>query len=174
MKYNAPIQQKQLEREVLLHRIANRIRQSLELKEILSTTTAEVRSVLGTDRVMVYRFNPDGSGKVIAESIHEQRLPSLLGLNFPADDIPAQARERFVLWRVRSIVDRQAGTIGWSPLVSGGSDGSQLGGWENATRQPIDYRPIDSCHLQYLHAMGVVSSLVVPISLESELAMGTA
>ncbi|MGB7275468.1 MAG: GAF domain-containing protein [Geitlerinemataceae cyanobacterium] len=172
MKYNAPIQQKQLEREVLLHRIANRIRQSLELKEILSTTTAEVRSVLGTDRVMVYRFNPDGSGKVIAESIHEQRLPSLLGLNFPADDIPAQARERFVLWRVRSIVDRQAGTIGWSPLVSGGSDGSQLGGWENATRQPIDYRPIDSCHLQYLHAMGVVSSLVVPISLESDLATG--
>jgi light-regulated signal transduction histidine kinase (bacteriophytochrome) len=174
MEYNAQMQQKQLEREVLLHRIANRIRQSLELKEILSTTTAEVRSVLGTDRVMVYRFHPDGSGKVIAESIHEQRLPSLLGLNFPADDIPTQARERFIFWRVRSIVDRQAGTIGWSPLASGESDGSKLGGWENATRQPIDYRPLDSCHLEYLHAMGVVSSLVVPISLESDLAVGTA
>lgn len=174
MEYNAQMQQKQLEREVLLHRIANRIRQSLELKEILSTTTAEVRSVLGTDRVMVYRFYPDGSGKVIAESIHEQRLPSLLGLNFPADDIPAQARERFILWRVRSIVDRQAGTIGWSPLASGESDGLKLGGWENATHQPIDYRPLDSCHLEYLHAMGVVSSLVVPISLESDLAVGTA
>jgi light-regulated signal transduction histidine kinase (bacteriophytochrome) len=174
MEYNAQMQQKQLEREVLLHRIANRIRQSLELKEILSTTTAEVRAVLGTDRVMVYRFYPDGSGKVIAESIREQRLPSLIGLNFPADDIPTEARERFVKWRVRSIVDRQAGTIGWSPLASGESEGAQIGAWENATRQPIDYRPLDSCHLEYLHAMGVVSSLVVPISLESDLAMGAA
>jgi light-regulated signal transduction histidine kinase (bacteriophytochrome) len=173
MEYNAQMQQKQLEREVLLHRIANRIRQSLELKEILSTTTAEVRSVLGTDRVMVYRFHSDGSGKVIAESIREHRLPSLLGLNFPTDDIPPEARERFVKWRVRSIVDRQAGTIGWSPLASEESAETAIGGWENATRQPIDYRPLNSCHLEYLHAMGVVSSLVVPISLESDLAMGT-
>jgi light-regulated signal transduction histidine kinase (bacteriophytochrome) len=174
MTYNEKMQQKQLEREVLLHRIANRIRQSLELKEILSTTTTEVRSVLGTDRVMVYRFYPDGSGKVIAESIHEQRLPSLLGLNFPADDIPMEAREQFVKGRVRSIVDRHAGTIGWSPLAEGGSETRIAGGWDNTTRQSIEYRPLNDCHQEYLNAMGVVSSLVVPISLESDLAIGTA
>ena len=39
--------------EIFLHRIANRIRQSLELQEILSTTVAEVRSFLGTDRVKI-------------------------------------------------------------------------------------------------------------------------
>lgn len=173
MEYKVQMQHKQLEREVLLHRIANRIRQSLELKEILSTTTAEVRSVLGTDRVMVYRFHADGSGKVIAESIHQQRLPSLLGLNFPADDIPPEARERFVSWRVRSIVDRQAGTIAWSPLTSSDLEVQEIGGWENATRYPIEYRPLDPCHLEYLNAMGVVSSLVVPISLESDLTQGS-
>lgn len=174
MEYNVQTQQKQLEREVLLHRIANRIRQSLELKEILSTTAAEVRSVLKTDRVMVYRFYPDGSGKVIAESIWKQRLPSLLGLNFPADDIPEEAREQFVKRRVRSIVDRQAGTIGWSPLISEENPMGGLGAWENTTRLPIDYRPLDPCHLDYLNAMGVASSLVVPISLESDLQTGTA
>ncbi|MEM6401644.1 MAG: GAF domain-containing protein, partial [Cyanobacteria bacterium P01_D01_bin.116] len=82
--------------EGLLHRIANRIRQSLELKEILNTMVAEVRDYLGTDRVKVYQFNPDSSGVVIAESIHNNRLPSLLGLHFPADDIPTYARELFL------------------------------------------------------------------------------
>lgn len=77
-----------LTQEILLHRIANRIRQSLELQEILSATVAEVRSFLDTDRVKIYQFQPDSHGLVIAESIQEGRLPPLLGLNFPADDIP--------------------------------------------------------------------------------------
>ncbi|PLZ76101.1 hypothetical protein CBP16_23135, partial [Fischerella thermalis WC217] len=92
-------------RQDLLHRITLRIRQSLELQEILETTTAEVRSLLGTDRVKIYRFHADGSGEVIAESIHGDRLPSLLGLNFPADDIPPYARELFIKSRQRVVVD---------------------------------------------------------------------
>lgn len=82
-------------REGSLHRIANRIRQSLELTEILDTTVTEIRDYLGTDRVKVYQFNPEGNGIVIAESINHHRLPSLLGLTFPADDIPPYARELF-------------------------------------------------------------------------------
>lgn len=54
--------------EMLLHRMINRIRQSLELSVILSGTTAEVRSFLRTDRVKIYQFKPDGSGEVVAES----------------------------------------------------------------------------------------------------------
>ena len=42
--------------EDLLHRIANRIRQSLELQEILYTTVKEVRDYLGIDRVKIYRL----------------------------------------------------------------------------------------------------------------------
>jgi light-regulated signal transduction histidine kinase (bacteriophytochrome) len=93
------IQQK-LDRAVLQHRITNRIRQSLELSEILKATAAEIRSFLGTNLVMVYRFYSDGSGEVIAESIDENRLPSMLGLNFPADDIPQQARDWFIQEKV--------------------------------------------------------------------------
>ena len=95
----------------LLHRITNRIRQSLELEEILSATVAEIRSLLHTDRVKVYRFHPDGSGQVIAESLAENRLPSLVGLNFPPGDIPPQAREMFVKAHQRSIVDVAAQRI---------------------------------------------------------------
>ena len=44
--------------------------------------------LLGTDRVKIYKFHSDGSGEVIAESINGNRLPSLLGLHFPADVFP--------------------------------------------------------------------------------------
>ncbi|MBE9197655.1 MULTISPECIES: GAF domain-containing protein [unclassified Nodularia (in: cyanobacteria)] len=142
--------------ENLLHRITNQIRRSLELQEILAATVDEVRSYLATDRVMVYRFEADGSGEVIAESIHEQRLPKLLGLHFPADDIPPDAREMFVAARQRSIVDVASGKIGLSPLKSR-ETGKYL------QTENIHYREIDPCHIQYLTAMGVQSSLVVPI-----------
>jgi GAF domain-containing protein len=147
--------------EALLHRIANRIRQSLELKEILNATVAEVRAYLATDRVKVYQFNPDGSGVVIAESIQKNRLPSLLGLHFPADDIPLYARELFVRARQRSIVDITTHSIGISPLNS-----STTG--EVLSEQDIRYRPVDPCHVEYLTAMGVKSSVVVPIVLEAQ------
>ncbi|MFB2972936.1 GAF domain-containing protein [Aerosakkonema sp. BLCC-F183] len=145
-----------IDREVLLRRMTNRIRQSLELQEILRATVAEIRAFLGTDRVMVYRFHPDSSGEVIAESIDEDRLPSLLGLNFPADDIPLEAREQFIKARQRSIVDVASQQIGLSPL-----DCSQTG--EPLEKEDIRYRPVDPCHIEYLTAMGVLSSLVVPI-----------
>ncbi|MBD2197499.1 MULTISPECIES: GAF domain-containing sensor histidine kinase [Calothrix] len=140
----------------LLHRMTDRIRRSLELEEILAATVAEVRSFLGTDRVMVYRFDRDESGEVIAESIHEQRLPSLLGLHFPANDIPEYAREMFVTLQQRSIVDVANGKIGLSPLYS-----PQIN--ESTATENIYYRKVDPCHLQYLTAMGVQSSLVIPI-----------
>ncbi|NEQ67122.1 MAG: histidine kinase, partial [Symploca sp. SIO2D2] len=71
---------------LLLNRMTSRIRHSLELQEILSATVSEMRSFLDTDRVKIYRFEPDGSGQVIAESIAPNRLPSMLGLHFPAGD----------------------------------------------------------------------------------------
>ncbi|QSJ15218.1 GAF domain-containing protein [Nostoc sp. UHCC 0702] len=141
--------------EGLLHKITSQIRRSLELQEILTATVAEIRLFLATDRVMVYRFDADGSGEVIAESIHEQSLPSLLGLHFPADDIPQNIREMFLWARQRSIVDVTSGKIGLSPLQTETSKPPATGN--------IHYRQVDPCHIQYLTAMGVQSSLVVPI-----------
>jgi GAF domain-containing protein len=143
------------DRANLLDRIANRIRRSLELPEILSATAAELQSFLGTDRVKIYKFHSDGSGEVIAESINGKRLPSLLGLHFPADDIPPHARELFAQVQVRSIVDIDSGLLGQSPRrdeVSG-----QL------LPDEVRFRTIDPCHAEYLTALGVKASLVVPI-----------
>ncbi|AUB40244.1 pixJ, methyl-accepting chemotaxis protein PixJ [Nostoc flagelliforme CCNUN1] len=45
------------------------IRQSLNEEDVLKTTVEEVRKVLSTDRVMIYSFNANYSGTVIAESV---------------------------------------------------------------------------------------------------------
>jgi len=146
--------QSQLSQQVLLHRITNRIRQSLELPGILTATVAEIRAFLGTDRIMIYEFSPDGSGEVVAESRNSDRLPSLLGLHFPADDIPPQVREMFCSLRQRTIVNVTAGEIGISHHLA-----------ETGTASDINYRSLDPCHQAYLTAMGVQSSLSVPILL---------
>jgi light-regulated signal transduction histidine kinase (bacteriophytochrome) len=145
--------------EMLLHRMINRIRQSLELSVILSGATAEVRSFLKTDRVKVYQFKPDGSGEVVAESISEadRNLPSLLGQHFPAEDIPPEIRELYLKERHRTIVNVAAQQIGISALT------------DEREREYIQFRTVDPCHAEYLTAMGVQSSLVVPIMDEDNL-----
>ncbi|MBN3926361.1 GAF domain-containing protein [Nostoc sp. NMS4] len=45
------------------------IRQSLNEEDVLKTTVEEIRKALSTDRVMVYSFNANWSGTVIAESV---------------------------------------------------------------------------------------------------------
>ncbi|MDY7015821.1 MAG: PAS domain S-box protein, partial [Cyanobacteriota bacterium] len=66
------------ERERLLDAVALRIRSSLNLNEILNATVTEVRQLLQTDRVLIYRLEPDGSGKVAVESVREPQR-SILG-----------------------------------------------------------------------------------------------
>src|SRR5579883_511202 len=58
--------------------IALRIYQSAELDQILGTTVAEVRQLLNCDRVVIYRFNPDWSGKIMVESTSSEAF-SLFG-----------------------------------------------------------------------------------------------
>lgn len=58
----------QVEREQLLEAIAGRIHQSVELETILHQTTIELRQFLNCDRILIYRFEADGSGVIIAES----------------------------------------------------------------------------------------------------------
>ncbi|MDX2232268.1 MAG: PAS domain S-box protein [Leptolyngbyaceae cyanobacterium bins.349] len=69
--------QQQLERERILNQITQQIRRSLNLWEILNSAVTEVRQLLNTDRALVYRFNPDFSGRIITESVGEGWMPTL-------------------------------------------------------------------------------------------------
>jgi len=140
----------------LFGRVTDWIRQSQDLSEILRAVVTEIGKFLNCDRVKIYQFQPDETGRVVAEWILDQRLPSLLGLTFPADGIPLYARALFVKTRDRSIVDLSKRQIGQSEIDSTAPD-------------EVRYRPLDPCHAEYLTAMGVQSSLVIPIVQDTRL-----
>ncbi len=71
--------QQQAVRQRLLTTIAQDLRRTLDLDQILQTTVTAVQQFLQTDRVLVYRFAPDWSGSIIAEAVVEG-WDSLLGL----------------------------------------------------------------------------------------------
>lgn len=156
-----------IEQEKLAIAIANKIRQSLDLQDILTTTVREIRSFLGTDRVKIYRFQSNGSGEVIAESIkrysnNDLGLPSMLGLHFPASDIPVAVREMFVKARQRVIVD-----VALQRQTISRLDDPNTG--EALAAEDIRYGAVDACHTEYLQNMGVRSSLTVPILYQNQL-----
>ncbi len=155
-------QQQVFDYQGVVHRIINRIRQSLELQEILNATVEEVSAFLETDRVKIYCFHSDGSGEVLAESIRGNCLPSLLGLRFPAGDIPPYARELFTKSRLRVIVDVASQRKTLNQL-----DDLETG--EHLDVEQIRYGPVSPCHAEYLTTMGVYSSLSVPILHQSKL-----
>ncbi|PSB19918.1 hypothetical protein C7B65_09625 [Phormidesmis priestleyi ULC007] len=146
------------EPEKLLRRLTHRIRRSLELEDILKATVIEVGEFLSSDRVAVYQFHADNSGQVIAESIRDDLLPSLLGANFPDEEISTEARELMVESQVRSIVNVASGQSGQSRLLN-----------DETGFEPIQYCPAEPDHLSQLCEMGVQSSLVLPILNQDQL-----
>ena len=60
---------KKVDQEQVITKVATQIRSSLDIEEILDTTVTEIRLLLQCDRVIIYKFRPDFSGRVIAESI---------------------------------------------------------------------------------------------------------
>ena len=74
------------------------------IQSLADTTVQVLRDLTSYDRLMVYRFDADGHGKIIAEA-RDPRLESLLGHHSPATAIPQRARELYLRNRVRVLGD---------------------------------------------------------------------
>ncbi len=100
----------QAHREHLTNAIAQRIRASLNLNDILTTTVGEVHQVLHCDRVLIYRLLPDGIGHVLAESVSAD-WPVMLNRRFPAEVFPPQNYPLYHQGRVFALRDRHTADI---------------------------------------------------------------
>jgi PAS domain S-box-containing protein len=94
----------QTERELLVNQIAQHIRRSLNLEEVLTTTVADVRQFLLTDRVLIYRLHGDGTGSAITESVLPE-YPAILGQTFPPEVFPEEYHQAYVEGKIRAITD---------------------------------------------------------------------
>jgi signal transduction histidine kinase/DNA-binding response OmpR family regulator len=97
----------QIEREQLTGAIAQRMRQSLNLEEILQTTAAEVRQFLSVDRVVVYQVNTDRSAYVIAET-STQPLQPLQEKKFVPEVFAPEEYQAYTQGKIQIYGDTQA------------------------------------------------------------------
>ncbi|MBG1244575.1 sensor histidine kinase [Nostoc sp. NZL] len=94
----------QTERERLVNQIAQHIRESLELEEVLTTTVAEVREFLQADRVLIYRLWEDGTGSAITETVLPE-YTKILGETFPQEVFPREYHQAYSLGKTRAIAN---------------------------------------------------------------------
>jgi light-regulated signal transduction histidine kinase (bacteriophytochrome) len=125
------------------------------LEELTAVLARDVRAVTGFDRVMVYRFDPEWNGEVIAED-RRPDLEPFFGLRYPASDIPAQARALYATNWMRIIPDATYTRVPLDPPAN------------PLTGRPLDLsgamlRSVSPVHLEYLANMGVVSSMSVSL-----------
>lgn len=121
--------------------------------ELCQQLAAEIRQLTGFDRVMVYRFDEEWNGEVIAEEKRDD-LNSFLGLHYPASDIPAQARRLYTVNWTRQISDILYTPVPIHPVL------------DPATGAPLDLshsvlRSVSPIHIEYLSNMGVGASMSV-------------
>lgn len=88
----------------IITRVLRNLQAATTLETLFDISVHEIQALTGYDRVMIYRFEPEGHGKVVAQALTGP-LPSYSGLNFPGSDIPAQARELYRLNWIRVIPD---------------------------------------------------------------------
>jgi PAS domain S-box-containing protein len=134
------------------------LRQFSDIAMIVGEAANLIRRTTGFDRVMVYRFDAAWNGEVIGESCTEN-MESFLGLNFPASDIPRQARELFQLCKVRLIAD-----VLYTPsalIARQGSAAIDLG--------QTSLRSVSPIHVEYLTNMGVRATLVGALTIDGRL-----
>lgn len=143
---------------------AQRVIQSLRLSRtstgLCGIAVNDVRRITGFDRVMVYRFDGDGSGDVTAED-HAPGVVSFLGLKYPASDIPQQARRLYMVQRIRVIPDVNAVPVALMAIAGKSSTDLDLSAsW---------VRAVSPIHLQYLNHMGVAATAVVSLIVNGRL-----
>ncbi|MBW4659505.1 MAG: PAS domain S-box protein [Drouetiella hepatica Uher 2000/2452] len=95
---------RQIRRSQLFSDIALKIRQSLQFEEILQTTVTEVQTFLQVDRVMIFQFQGNGSGKVVQEAIVPGNITTLYQV-FADLCFPEAFVDRYRQGRIRAVAD---------------------------------------------------------------------
>ncbi|WEK06089.1 MAG: GAF domain-containing protein [Candidatus Devosia phytovorans] len=130
-------------------------------RELGAAVADQVRAITGFNRVMIYSFDPEWHGTVMAQS-SDGVLPNYLDLRFPATDIPAQARALYALSPLRMIPDADYVPVPLVPVMSP-VDGQPL------ELSYASLRSVSPVHLQYMRNMGTWASMSISIVVEGKL-----
>ncbi|CAO4181206.1 histidine kinase [Methylorubrum populi] len=143
-----------------LRAFVERLNAARGVEDLCQLLAEDIRHVTGFDRALVYRFDRDWHGTVLAEDGNGV-LPSYLDLRFPASDIPAQARELYRRNRLRIIPDAGYAPVPIRPALT-------------PAGKPLDLsqsvlRSVSPVHVEYMRNMGTMASMSVSILVDGAL-----
>lgn len=149
------------ERSANMGRMLRQLHAARSLPELYEISVREIQRMTGYDRVLIYRFEEEGHGQVIAEA-SSPSMELFNGLFFPASDIPEQARELYRRNWLRIIPDAAYEPVPLVPRLRPDNG------------QPLDLsfstlRSVSPIHCQYMKNMGVLSSMSVSLLQDGKL-----
>lgn len=130
--------QRQNQRSQLFAEITLKIRQSLQLEQILQTTVTEIQNILECDRVLLYRVWPNGTGRTVTEAV-KPGWPAILDIPFSEEVFPLKYQELYRQGKIRAIADVEKA-----------------------------YAELTPCMLEFLEPWCVKAKLIVPILLTGD------
>ena len=138
-----------------LGKMLQRLQSAKTLQALYEISVSEIQAMTGYDRVLIYRFEEEGHGQVIAEA-SAPSMELFNGLFFPASDIPEQARELYRTNWLRIIPNADYEPVPLLPKL------------RPDTGQPLDLsfstlRSVSPIHCQYMKNMGVLSSMSISL-----------
>ncbi|WP_415762110.1 ATP-binding protein [Pseudomonas sp. CP4] len=138
-----------------LGRMLQRLQAATTLQALYDISVKEIQAMTGYDRVLIYRFEEEGHGQVIAEA-SDPSMEVFNGLFFPASDIPEQARELYRTNWLRIIPNADYQPVPLVPKL------------RPDTQTPLDLsfatlRSVSPIHCQYMKNMGVLSSMSISL-----------
>ncbi|KAF2680885.1 hypothetical protein K458DRAFT_310729 [Lentithecium fluviatile CBS 122367] len=147
----------------IMSQVQEQLASAPNLEKFLQVLVGVVKELTGFHRVMIYQFNKDFNGRVVTELVDPRATKDLYkGLNFPASDIPKQARDLYKINKVRMLYDRDQET---ARLVCRSPEDL-----ENPLDLSHSYlRAMSPIHLKYLTNMAVRSSMSISINAFNEL-----
>ena len=147
----------------IMSQVQEQLANATTLDAFLKTLVGVVKELTGFHRVMIYQFDQEWNGRVVTELVDPRATKDLYkGLNFPASDIPKQARDLYKINKVRLLYDRDQET---ARLVCRTIEDLET---------PLDLtfaylRAMSPIHIKYLTNMAVRASMSISINAFNEL-----
>lgn len=147
----------------IMSQVQEQLASAPNLEAFLKILVGIVKELTGFHRVMIYQFDSNFNGRVVTELVDTTQTRDLYkGLNFPASDIPRQARDLYKLNKVRLLYDR---SLDSARIVCRTKEDLEI---------PLDMshsylRAMSPIHLKYLSNMAVRSSMSISINAFDEL-----
>ncbi|KAI4263111.1 MAG: hypothetical protein L6R42_001734 [Xanthoria sp. 1 TBL-2021] len=147
----------------IMSQVQEQLANAANLDSFLKILVGVVKELTGFHRVMIYQFDQAWNGRVVTELVDPRATKDLYkGLNFPASDIPKQARDMYKINKVRLLYDRDQET---ARLVC-----RTVADLETPLDLTFAYlRAMSPIHIKYLANMAVRASMSISINAFNEL-----